>query len=174
MFKPLSTAYSKELSNYLHNSQGLLSVKKGDFFPLFWNAWISSFKKNTIQKSFTATGIWPPDPTPILKRFSRDTPEISSSDESSTSVLSGSDWIKIKSLIRETTKDERSKETKKLNRSLHHISIQNEILRHEIQGLKDALMTKKKQKKKSHPLDLQTDQDTYHGGAVFWSPRKLR
>jgi hypothetical protein len=35
MFKPLSTTYSKELSNYLHNSQGLLSVKKGDFFPLF-------------------------------------------------------------------------------------------------------------------------------------------
>ncbi|KAF7577040.1 hypothetical protein PtrM4_012800 [Pyrenophora tritici-repentis] len=75
MFKPLSTAYSKELSNYLHNSQGLLSVKKGDFFPLFWRAWVSSFKKNTIQKSFMATGIWPPDLTSILKRFNRNTPE---------------------------------------------------------------------------------------------------
>ena len=133
-----------------------------------------SFKKNTIQKSFTATGIWPPDPTPILKRFSRDTPELSSSDESSTSVLSGSDWLKIKSLIRQTTRDKRSKEVKKLNRSLHHISTQNELLRHEIKGLKNALVTKKKQNKQSHPLDLQNNQDNYHRGAVFWSPRKLR
>jgi len=135
---------------------------------------MSSFRKNTIQKSFTATGIWPPDPAPILKRFSRNTPEVSSSDESSTSVLSGSDWLKIKSLIRKTTRDERSKEVKKLNRSLHHISTQNELLRHDIKRLKNALVTKEKQKKKSHPLDLQNSQDNDYGGAVFWSPRKLR
>ena len=174
MFKPLSTAYSKELSNYLHNSQGLLSVKKGDFFPLFWRAWVSSFRKNSIQKSFTATGIWPPDPSPILKRFNRNTPEISSSDESSSSVLSGSDWLKIKSLIQETTSNKRSKEVKKLNRSLHHISVEVDILRHENMGLKEALSTKKEKRKKSHPLHLRENQGEYHGGAVFCSPRKLR
>jgi hypothetical protein len=38
MFKPLSTAYSKELTTYLHNSQGLAGIKKGDFFHLFWKA----------------------------------------------------------------------------------------------------------------------------------------
>jgi hypothetical protein len=35
MFKPLSTAYSVELSKYLHTSQGLVPINKGDFFPLF-------------------------------------------------------------------------------------------------------------------------------------------
>jgi hypothetical protein len=35
LFKPLSSAYSKALTTYLHEAQGLLSVKKGDFFPLF-------------------------------------------------------------------------------------------------------------------------------------------
>ena len=34
-FKPLSTAYSLELLTHLYNSQGLLAIKKGDFFPLF-------------------------------------------------------------------------------------------------------------------------------------------
>lgn len=34
MFEPFSTVYSKELSNYLHNSKGLLTVNKGDLFPL--------------------------------------------------------------------------------------------------------------------------------------------
>jgi hypothetical protein len=35
MFKPLSTAYSKELTTHLHNGQGLLVIKKSDFFHLF-------------------------------------------------------------------------------------------------------------------------------------------
>lgn len=59
LFKPLSTAYSAALSDHLHKSQGLLPVKKGDFFPLFWSAWQSAFKTETVLKSFEATGIWP-------------------------------------------------------------------------------------------------------------------
>ncbi|KAF1945522.1 hypothetical protein EJ02DRAFT_338467, partial [Clathrospora elynae] len=44
MFKPLSTAYSTKLSTYLYKSQRIILVKKGDFFPLFQKAWITSFK----------------------------------------------------------------------------------------------------------------------------------
>jgi hypothetical protein len=43
MFKPLLTAYSKELTIHLYNGQGLSVIKKGDFFPLFWKAWESVF-----------------------------------------------------------------------------------------------------------------------------------
>ena len=35
IFKPLSSAYLKELTKYLHNSQGLAAIKKRDFFHLF-------------------------------------------------------------------------------------------------------------------------------------------
>jgi hypothetical protein len=38
MFGPLSTAYSTELSKYLHHSHGISPVRKGDFFDLFWRA----------------------------------------------------------------------------------------------------------------------------------------
>jgi hypothetical protein len=38
MFKPLSSAYSKELSNHLQTTQGLIPINKRDFFPLFWQA----------------------------------------------------------------------------------------------------------------------------------------
>ncbi|KAI1674800.1 DDE-1 multi-domain protein [Pyrenophora tritici-repentis] len=38
LFKPLSQAYSNELTNHLHKAQGLAPIKKGDFFPLFWSA----------------------------------------------------------------------------------------------------------------------------------------
>ncbi|KAF1969096.1 hypothetical protein BU23DRAFT_378764, partial [Bimuria novae-zelandiae CBS 107.79] len=49
----------------------------------------------------------------------------------------------------------------------------NDLLHTEIQGLTKALQVKKKQQKKSKPLDLQQRKE-YHSGAVFWSPRKLR
>jgi hypothetical protein len=73
MFKPLSSAYSKELTNHLHQSQGLIPIKKGDFFPLFYRAWEVSFRKELITKSFEATSIWPMDPEVVLKRFTTPT-----------------------------------------------------------------------------------------------------
>jgi hypothetical protein len=169
LFKPLSTAYSTELSSHLHRSQGILPVVKGDFFPLFWRAWVAAFKKQTIRKSFEVTGIHPPNAEVILKRFRK---EASSSDESSTSVLSGDDWLKIETLIRRSVRDQSTKEVKKLRRSLHHISAQNSILRGEIQGLRDALLVKKRHKKKSYILQFQED-DEYYGGALFLSPRRI-
>jgi membrane protein involved in colicin uptake len=53
------------------------------------------------------------------------------------------------------------------------LQVQNELLYYENQGLRAALVTKRKNSKKSKPLDLQQCQE-YHGGAVFWSPRKVR
>ncbi|KAI0576048.1 RNA 3-terminal phosphate cyclase, partial [Pyrenophora tritici-repentis] len=55
---------------------------------------------------------------------------------------------------------------------VHHLSVQNELLKHKNEGLKEALQHKQKHKKKSKVLDLQQRQE-YHGGSVFWS-RKLR
>jgi hypothetical protein len=154
LFKPLSQAYSTELATYLYSSQGLLAITKGDFFLLFWRAWTSSFQEKIIQKSFKATGIWPTDPEVILDRFDYNTPTSPSSRESSTSVLSGQDWLKIQTLVRNTVQNQSSQGVKKLNRSLHHIAAQNELLHHEIEGLKETLLIKKRHKKKSSTLDL--------------------
>ncbi|KAI1676182.1 DDE-1 multi-domain protein [Pyrenophora tritici-repentis] len=145
MFKPLSISYSNELTNHLHNAQVLVSVKKEDFFPLSWRAWSSSFTKNNILKAFSATGIWPADPNVILKKFSL-TPDKSHREQSR---LSPSDWNHLRQLV------------------------QNELLRHEMEGLRAALSHKQKHKGKGKALDLQQRKE-YHGGAVFWSPRKFR
>jgi hypothetical protein len=61
-FKPLSTAYSNKLSFHLQKSQGLIPIKKGNFSPLFWEAWGVAFKKETVLSSFEATGVWPMNP----------------------------------------------------------------------------------------------------------------
>jgi hypothetical protein len=168
LFKPLSQAYSNELTNHLHKAQGLIAIKKGDFSPLFWSAWISSFTENLILKAFEATGIWLMDAEVILRRFAS-TPE---AERSSSSELSDHDWRKIDQLVRAAVTDSHQYEARKLRSSVHHLSVQYELSKHENEGLNEALQHKQKHKKKSKALNLQQRQE-YHGGAVHWSPCKL-
>jgi hypothetical protein len=169
MFKPLATAYSNELSGYLQDSQGLLPLTKGDFFSLFWSSWTSVFKAPLIKRSFEATGIYPPNPEAVLKRFAKE----ASDSDSSQSVLSGEDWLKLKTIVRREVKDQSSKGVKKLQQSLHHIAAQNQLLHGEIRGLKRALAIKEKRPKHSYALQLDED-EVYHGGAKIWSPRSVQ
>jgi hypothetical protein len=168
-FKPLSTNYSNELSIHLQKSQGLIAVKKGDFFPLFWRAWESSFKTETILKSFEATGVWPMEPEAILKRFEREL----SSEHGGGEALKEGDWRHMERLLRSTVRDTAAEDSKMLSQTLHSLAAQNELLHHEVNGLREALTAKRRHKKRGKPLDLQ-QREEYHGGAVFWSPRKLR
>jgi hypothetical protein len=123
---------------------------------------------NTNQPTNQPTN--PPNAEVILKRYRKET---SSSDESSTSVLSGDNWLKLQSIVRRTVKDQGSKDVKKLRRSLHHISAQNSILRGEIRGLKEALLVKKRHQKKSYTLQRPSTPE-YHGGFTLWSPKRVQ
>ncbi|KAF1938280.1 hypothetical protein EJ02DRAFT_474070, partial [Clathrospora elynae] len=172
MFKPLASAYSSELTAYLHRSQGLIPINKGNFFPLFWKAWITSFRSELVRKSFEATGVVPANADIILKRFNNHT---SNGDESSSSEPQGdgSSWKQLRHLIDNAMKDKAEKPSQKLSAAMHSLQVQNELLHHKIDGLRSALTTKKKHQKKSKPLDLQQRKE-YHSGGVCWSPRKVR
>jgi hypothetical protein len=138
---------------------------------------VGTFTQELILRSFEVTGISLLQPNVILHRFAKNTTKASDSSASSSSVYlgkdSGKNWLKIETLLQKVVSDETSKKLKKLSRSLHHISVQNLLLHHENQSLKEALKTQKKHKKKSKTLDLQSD-PKYHGGAVFWSPCKVQ
>jgi hypothetical protein len=53
----LATAYSNKVAGFIERSQGLTSMSKRDFFPLFYRPWEASFKETTILKAFEATGL---------------------------------------------------------------------------------------------------------------------
>jgi hypothetical protein len=57
MFKSLASAYTKALGDHAQRTQELSTIRVGDFFGLFWEAWVASFRKELILKSFSATGI---------------------------------------------------------------------------------------------------------------------
>jgi hypothetical protein len=73
LFAPLARAYSAELSQLTFRAQGLLTVKKSDFIPLFRSAYASSFTEKNILKGFEATGIWLMDRSVVIKRFNYST-----------------------------------------------------------------------------------------------------
>jgi hypothetical protein len=168
-FKPLSGAYTHQLTRYLHRTQGLVPLKKGDFFLLFWEAWRSSITVKLVHKGFEATGIWPKDPNVILKRFGSKEQE----EAVEASRLTSSDWRHMERLLRVAVNDRTAEESKKLSATLHSLAVQNELLQEENSGLREALDNKKKRNDRGKRLDLQRE-DSYHGGATFWSPRKIR
>jgi hypothetical protein len=63
MFKPFSSAYSGQVAAFIERCQGLTSMSKRDFYPMFVAAWEASFKKETILKAFQATGLSPFNPS---------------------------------------------------------------------------------------------------------------
>jgi hypothetical protein len=60
-----------------------------------------------------------------------------------------------------------------LSQTLHQLQVQNKLLRHENEGLREAATLKQKHKQPSKALDLRR-KESYHGGATFWSLRKMR
>jgi uncharacterized protein YndB with AHSA1/START domain len=168
-FKPLSSTYTHQLTCHLHRSQGLVPLKKGDFFPLFWEAWSTSMTEKLALKSFESTGIWPKDPNVILKRFDDKEQE----EAAEASRLTSSDWRHMERLVRAAVSDRTADESKKLSETPHSLAVQNELLHDENNGLREALDDKKKRKEHGKRLNLQRE-DSYHGGATSWSPQKIR
>lgn len=172
LFRLLSSIYSRELDIRNFQAQGLLPMKTGEFFPIFWKSWQLAFTEENILSSFRATGISPFNRDVVVNRFTKQPPEPADSRENSVSNVDGDDWRTADRLLLSLVADRDSDDFKKFRQCLHHLSIQNELLREENRGLKLALRTKKRHKKKSKPLDLQQRQE-YHGGAVVYSPRKV-
>jgi hypothetical protein len=168
MFKPLASAYCQELDAHLQRGQGLVLIRKGDFFPLFWRAWKSSFVEKNILASSGATGIWPMDPEPVIKAFKKQRPT-TPPEQTSASV---NDWHELERLFRAAVTNRDTAVSKKLSHTLHHFQVQNELVKLENKGLRKALDDKKKHKKKGKVLSLQTDKE-YWSGATFYSPRKF-
>jgi hypothetical protein len=171
MFKPLSSAYSAQVASFIERSQGLTSMSKRDFYPMFIAAWEALFKKGTILKAFEATGLSPLNPEVILKRFNQPAQSGQSSD-SDSSALSASDWRKIRQLIDHAVADRDQRKISKLNQTIHRLSIRSVLAEHENVRLKEALINERQRRKRGKALPLEPEEE-YHGGAVFWSPRKV-
>jgi hypothetical protein len=171
LFSPLAAAYSDELSQFLHRSQGLLDMQKSDFLRLFWAAYTRSFTADNIISGFAATGIHPRDPDVVLKRFKTPPPQ-RNSDPEIGEVGDGSSWSDILKLYNSAVPDKSTAAAKALKHALHEMQITNELLHHEIQELRGEITTKKRRKKHSRLLNLHQQQE-YQSEAICWTPQTV-
>ena len=173
MFKPLSTAYSKKLATLLHKHQGLVPITKADFFGLFWDAWVSSFTTKNIFSSFHATGVHPFNPNVTLDRFTTNDSDTSSNASEEAPTYSGEAWQKLNTVVKRALSGASEKDASVIRQSLHHMAIQNTLLKSENEGLLDALTIKRKRETKGKSLDLLQHYE-YWGPSMMWTPRSFR
>jgi hypothetical protein len=173
MFKPLSTAYSKALQQRLFKHRGLVPVKKSDFFKLFWDAWVTSFSEKNVLSSFASTGISPFNPNVILQQYINSDSNTSSDSEDYAQVYEGEDWRLLNRVAKRATTEASSHDANAVLQSLHHIAIQNQLLQAENDGLRDALVHKKRGQSKGKALALLQHYE-YWGPEMMWTPRSFR
>ncbi|KAF1357589.1 hypothetical protein EJ07DRAFT_128472, partial [Lizonia empirigonia] len=90
-----------------------------------------------------------------------------------SSALSASDWRKIRQLVDHAVADRDQRKISKLNQTIHRLSIRSVLAEHENVRLKEALINERQHRKRGKALPLEAAEE-YHGGAVFWSPRKVK
>jgi hypothetical protein len=119
-----------------------------------WDAYTTSFTRKNILKAFEATGIEPCDADVVLKRFKTTTAQ-NFEDAEIAQLGNGSTWNDLRILLRVAVTDNTKVEAKVLGTAMHSLQVNNELYRHENQGLRTALNTKQRHKGKSKAMDFQ-------------------
>ncbi|KAF1940698.1 hypothetical protein EJ02DRAFT_349479, partial [Clathrospora elynae] len=125
-----------------------------------------------ILSSFRSTGIIPLYPEVVLKKFKKPTTEQEESPHLEQ-IRDGSSWRQIHGLIMAVVKDPSSKEAKELSTAFYSLQTQSELRNHKNMGLRDALETKKKHKKKKYTLELEGPRENT-GSAMFFTLSKVK
>jgi len=124
-----------------------------------------------ILKGFQATGVSPMDAVTILKRFNNH-PQPHNKDAEIGEHSEGDSWPELCKILDSAAANKTRIEAKRLSQSLHSLQVNNELLHARNEELQHKLNVIKKRPTQRMVLTTQ-DGDDWHGGAVFYSPRKL-
>jgi hypothetical protein len=169
LFSPLSTYYSQQINNLLMESQGLVRLTKRDFWPLFREAWKQAFTVTNVRNAWEATGIHPFNPEKVMATIVRPKSPPAGSPTSKTPGSVRSMRRTYKKLKKEGHVDENAEI---LLRAGEKLATELEIVRHENNGLRKAIIHEKKKRKRGKAMNLY-DPDEKEGQALFFSPAKV-
>lgn len=123
----------------------------------------------TIKKSFKATGIDPWKPHRIVnrmeKRKDKKPSQIGEAPEASNQSL--------QRLLKAAVGDKTNPAAKKLSELLHQVTTENDLLRHEADGLREAVLHEWNHKTPSKSLSL-SERDANSGTHTVWTPTMVQ
>ena len=152
LFGPLSNAYSKELNKLIHTSQGMVSMSKRFFWPLFNKAWKAGFTSVNIESAFASTGIWPLNPAIILNKMTSNSTPLKEAPKRMKTPLTSRGIRSLQRVLKENPKD--SNALDKLFQVSERLAALNSIMSHELKGLTEAIHMEKKKRNKGQRLNL--------------------
>ena len=100
LFSPLSNAYTKQLDDFINDSQGFTRLTKRDFFRLFWASWNEVFTSKNINSAFVTTSLYPFNPDIVIKKFNKKIASRPSSSESGASIIPENDWRRLEKVVK--------------------------------------------------------------------------
>jgi hypothetical protein len=167
LFQPLSTAYSQEQDKLMVSSGGLVSMTKRLFYPMFLRAFQASFTEDNIIHTWAKTGIWPLDRTIVLARINQVCylPQITSSP-----LKTPSDTRTFRQFKLQYRKSPTAVKISKLLRAVELMTTQNDILRFENRGLREAIVLEKSKRRRGKKLNLVGEESK---GVELYSPAKV-
>jgi DDE superfamily endonuclease len=172
VFSPLANYYSQELDNYIQRTRGYSRMTKRVFWSIFWPSWQKGVRKDTILSGFKKTGIHPFNPPIVLSQVAPIVIEDSSSDDEGQRTIKTA--REVRKLVKEVrnTQQVASSNIERLIQSVEEMSIENELLRHEIGLLSSTLITERKRRKRGQALGLPEQEEPKFG--QFYSPMKIQ
>lgn len=183
-FNPLANYYSQGLNELIMNTAGHTSIKKRDFFSIFWRAYEKTFNERVIGSAWKKTGIWPFNPQTVLDqlkirprtpptRTDNEIPLSSSPLPEPVTPIRSRKLHKQVMLASAVTGRHASKVIRGLYDQLAKTSADLVISRLDNQHLKESLTREKRQKNRKKKVleQLRSDGQT---GALFMDPSSVQ
>ena len=168
LFGPLSKAYSKELNRLIHISQGMVSMSKRFFWPLFNTAWKSAFTPVNIASAFAATGVWRLNPGIILDKMKSNSTPLREAPKTLKTPLTSRGIRSLQKRLKQNPKD--NKILTQLFSASERLAALNSVMSHEIDGLITAIHMEKKKRNQGKRLNLLGEEA---GGPQLFSPGQI-
>ena len=161
LFQPLATEYSKQISDLMSRSFGIVSMTKRMFWSMFKAAWEASFTEKNITSAFAKTSIFPYNPSVVLDKIAR--------LELLPELVNERTPMGCQSIQKMHRAYQRSPTVKRLNFILHanvRLAAQHSIDKHTLSGLVRALKEEKKKRSRGKRLNLMGEESN---GPQFYS-----
>ena len=170
LFSPLANYYTEAIDTLMTDSLGFVSMGKRFFWRLFRAAWDRAFTEANIASAFKAVGIWPYNPDIVLRQIKKaQTPPL----ESCVIPRTPRSTAGVRRLFRKLRKEGHIDEAGgELLFAAEKLAAENDILRNENRGLKNAIVLEKKKRKRGKAMKLHEDGEAA-GQALFFSPARV-
>jgi len=152
-FLPLATCYTTEIDKVMEKSGGIIAMTKRMFWDAFKPAWDRSMSESNILSAWRKTGIWPCKPQVILDLITllrlETSPEVLFD-----SILTPYTTKRIRQFTKTYTKNLIKEVFRKLTKANETNIAKASIIEYYAEGLKEALLIKKKKRRRGKKLNL--------------------